>query len=104
PVEAIARQRKDVALLVSGQEEDQCFIGTEQLLHFLRLERLWARERGIVGKLGCQTRRVGGKRALSVDNLLADRLDQRRVALTFRLRQRLDQRLVALTPEGGEVL
>src|ERR1700730_1130149 len=69
PAEAIARQRKDVALLVSRQEEDQRLIGAEQLLHFLGLERLRARQRRILGELPFEPRRVGGQLALGRSKL-----------------------------------
>ena len=84
PVEAIARQREDVALLVSGQEEDQRLIGAEQLLHFLGLERLRARERRILGELPFEPRRVGVELALGLGKLPPQCADRAGVLLALR--------------------
>src|SRR5208337_5295311 len=104
PIEAIPRQREDVALLVSGQEEDQRLIGTEQLLHFLGFERLRACKRRILGELPFEPRRVGGQFALGRSKLSAQCTDHGGVLLALRFCQGCEQSLVAVVPEGGEVL
>jgi hypothetical protein len=84
PVEAIARQREDVALLLAGEPEDERLIGAEQLLHFLRLERLRARQRRILGELPFEPRRVGGQLALGRSKLSAQCADRGGVLLALR--------------------
>src|SRR5208337_3570882 len=104
PIEAVPRQREDVALLVSGQEEDQRLIGAEQLLHVLGLERLWACECRIFRELPFKPPRVGHKPALGRGKLFAQCCDRGRVLLTLRFCKGRKERLVALAPQDGQVL
>src|SRR5262245_50998258 len=49
PVETVGRHRKDVALLLAGEEKYERFVVSEQLLDVLDLRRLGARLRGVIG-------------------------------------------------------
>jgi hypothetical protein len=86
PLEAIPRQGKDICLpmLLGAEQEHHGFIVGEQLLQLLGLERLWARERGVIGKLLFELCLNASEPLFTFGNLLANCLDQLGVALTFR--------------------
>ena len=98
PAEAIARQRKDVVLLFPGQEEDQRFIGAEQLLHVLGLERLRGRQRRVIRELSFESRGDCGDASLDVSDLHAERFDRDPVLLGLRFREGLNEPSRALHP------
>ena len=55
PLETLARERKNVALVGPCQEEHKGLVGAKQLLHLFRHERLRMCERGIFGEFLVET-------------------------------------------------
>ena len=104
PVEAVGGDGEDIALLLAGHEKKQRLVGREQLLDVLDLQRPRVRQRGVVGEFLLQLGLGGGKLALGVFDLPANRVDLRRIGLPRRPGQRFDQRFRAIPPVGGEVL
>src|SRR5271169_6614594 len=69
PVKAIPRHSEDVALL-ANEPEEECFIDTKQLLHFLGFERLRIRERRIFREFLLDVCSRGDQLTLDIDDVL----------------------------------
>src|SRR3954447_8657697 len=79
PVEAVGCDREDIALLIAGYEKNKRLIRREQLLDVLDLQRPRVRQRGVIGEFLLQLGLGGGKLALGVFDLPANRVDLRRI-------------------------
>jgi hypothetical protein len=73
PLESVPRQCKDICLpmLLGAHQEHQGLITTKQLLHLLDLERLRARECGVIGELLFEPRLNDSEFVLGLGELFA---------------------------------
>src|ERR1700687_5711877 len=84
PREIFARQRKNVALLVAREEENERLVGIQELLRFIGRQRLGTGERRVVRKLLLEPPRVRGQLSFDLGDLPADVVDRGLASLTFR--------------------
>lgn len=101
---ALPRNREDIALFFSREQEDQRLVRAKRPLHLRRLHRHRTRQRHIIAELGPQPLRILGDPPLGIGHSRADIGDGDRVLRRARLRQRFGQGAIVRPPKRREVL
>src|SRR5262249_18125361 len=104
PIKSLAGQRKNVALLAAGQEEDQRLVSAQEFLRLLGLEWLRARQRRIARELLCEPIADRSELLFGVGDLPSQVRNGVLLAIRRRPREDVAEGFVQGVQAGGKVL